>query len=138
MANKRNKPPTKVTNPFVGEVVTDPAEIEVSRPIHLPRLQILRQIAGPDSPRLFRCIFDRMVIGRSEDVEFSIDAADLSRRHAVLERVGDELRCTDLESRHGVLLNGVKVHSCMLRPGDTLQLGSVTFLFEEGEADPTR
>jgi len=117
-------------NPF-DEVLTDPTEIEISQPIHLPRLQILRQVSGPGSPQIFRCIWDRMTIGRSEDVEISIEAADVSRRHAVLEKAGDEFRCTDLDSRHGVLLNGVKVHSCVLRPGDTLQIGSAAFVFEE-------
>jgi pSer/pThr/pTyr-binding forkhead associated (FHA) protein len=38
----------------------------------------------------------------------------------------------DLESRNGVYLNGVKVHSALLHDGDNIQLGTVVFVFHEG------
>ena len=38
----------------------------------------------------------------------------------------------DLDSRNGVYLNGVKIHSAVLHGGDNLQLGSVVLVFHEG------
>ena len=37
----------------------------------------------------------------------------------------------DFESRNGVFLNGIKVHSAILRDGDILQLADVVFDFYE-------
>ena len=73
-----------------------------------------------------------MVVGRSVQVHISIDSGLISRRHIVLKRAGPEYSCEDLNSSNGMFLNGVKVHSAVLRDGDTLQIGDVVFVFREG------
>jgi pSer/pThr/pTyr-binding forkhead associated (FHA) protein len=50
----------------------------------------------------------------------------------VLTRQGDEYIALDLGSRNGIYLNGIRIHSAVLREGDQLQLGEVILLYHEG------
>jgi pSer/pThr/pTyr-binding forkhead associated (FHA) protein len=52
--------------------------------------------------------------------------------HARLQRLDDEYSVEDLDSRNGVFLNGLRVHSAVLRDGDQLQLGDAVFTYTEG------
>jgi pSer/pThr/pTyr-binding forkhead associated (FHA) protein len=92
----------------------------------------LEQVDGPGSPRKILLEAEKVVVGRSGDADIQVDSAKVSRSHALLRRQGNEVSCVDLESRNGVYLNGVKIHSATLRQGDTLQLGDAVFLFHEG------
>lgn len=112
---------------------TKEASIDVVVPDHVRRAPVLQQITGPGAPRDFRIISRQIVIGRSSSADIVIDAPELSRQHVKLEREGDAYKCTDLDSMHGLYLNGLKVYSCVLRPGDTIQLGNVTFVFKGGD-----
>jgi pSer/pThr/pTyr-binding forkhead associated (FHA) protein len=56
--------------------------------------------------------------------------ASASRRHARLEPMGTGWQVVDLGSTNGTLVNGAKVTSAMLRPGDVLTIGSSQFRFE--------
>lgn len=117
--------------PEWNDEATRETPIDLILPDLSRRPPILRQISGPGAPRDFLLMRDRIVVGRSSTVNICVDALELSRQHMELERVGCEYRCTDLMSRNGVYLNGVKVHSCILRPGDTIQIGNVAFAFHE-------
>jgi pSer/pThr/pTyr-binding forkhead associated (FHA) protein len=92
----------------------------------------LEQLKGPGSPRRIMLTKERMVVGRSREVDVFVDSSKVSREHMMLKRTGAETRCLDLKSRNGIYLNGVKIHSAALREGDTLQLGEAVFLFHEG------
>jgi pSer/pThr/pTyr-binding forkhead associated (FHA) protein len=106
-----------------------------SYPLHdvpLPaRNAVLEQIRGPGAPQRHRLAEDRIVIGRIAG-EILIPSAELSRSHLLVERAGSEYRCTDLDSRNGVHLNGLRIHSAVLRDGDRVQLGDVVFVFHAG------
>jgi pSer/pThr/pTyr-binding forkhead associated (FHA) protein len=75
---------------------------------------------------------DELVLGRALDAELYLDAESLSRQHVRFHRHHGEYTCTDLDSRNGLFLNGLRVHSVVLRDGDELQLGDVTLLYREG------
>ncbi|MCC7108635.1 MAG: FHA domain-containing protein [Deltaproteobacteria bacterium] len=93
----------------------------------------LQMIAGPGAPKTFDLFLDEAVVGRAIDADIPINSTDLSRRHMMLKRSGpSQYTVVDLESRNGVYLNGVKVHSAVLHDGDNLQLGTVMFVFHEG------
>ena len=96
------------------------------------RPPLLEMVSGPGAPRTLEIFADAMVLGRALDAEIPISASDLSRRHLVLTRVGPQVTLTDLGSRNGVYLNGVKVHAAVLHEGDNIQLGTVMFVFHEG------
>ena len=93
---------------------------------------ILRLVEGPEAPRDFSLLATEVVIGRSKEADICVDSSDLSRKHVALSLSQGQYTCRDLESRNGVYLNGVKVHSAVLRDGDNIQLGSIVFLYLEG------
>lgn len=97
--------------------------------IHLASLDLVK---GPGAPEAYPLSRERLFIGRGRTADVSIDSAELSRRHAVLARVENEWTVEDLDSRNGIYLNGLKVHSATLRDGDKLQLGELVFVFREG------
>jgi serine phosphatase RsbU (regulator of sigma subunit) len=76
-------------------------------------------------------------IGRSVDRHLTLNNAQVSREHAVINRDDEGLFIQDLASRHGTLVNGVKIERTRLRSGDQIQLGtpSATLLFLAGEAE---
>lgn len=55
----------------------------------------------------------------------------VSRRHAELYQVGDELRLRDMDSTHGTFLNGERIKDQPLIDGDTLQIGNSIFVINE-------
>jgi len=95
------------------------------------RAAVFEQVRGPGAPQRHLLARDRVVIGRSEG-DIRIASAELSRSHMRIERSGTEYVCTDLDSSNGVYLNGVKIHSAVLREGDVLQLGDVILVFHAG------
>ena len=90
------------------------------------------QIQGPGAVRKLAIGEGDCVVGRSRSATMVISSELLSREHLVLTWRGEELHCRDLESANGVYLNGVKIHSAVLRNGDSLQLGDVVLVFYEG------
>ncbi len=69
----------------------------------------------------------RVFIGKSEACDLKLADALVSRRHAAIEFVEDELRITDLDSTNGTFVNGLRVMGAFLVGGETLQLGD-TFI----------
>jgi PAS domain S-box-containing protein len=81
---------------------------------------------------------DEVILGRAEDADFRLDDPGVSRRHARISphAEGGHL-LTDLGSRNGTYLNGIRVRSARLADGDRLQVGTVTslrYLLDEGRA----
>lgn len=94
------------------------------------RPHVLEQVRGPGAPRRIELKGNRLVIGREGDL--SIPSAHLSRNHVCLVRFGSDFNFVDLNSSNGVFLNGIRVHSAVLREGDQLQLGDVVFIYLAG------
>ena len=70
-------------------------------------------------------------IGRSKSVECVLPDPNVSRRHAELRRDGNgEWTIGDLGSTNGVKVNGRRVSSTRLSPGDQVTVGTTTFLFD--------
>ncbi|MGO1051180.1 FHA domain-containing protein [Crossiella sp. CA198] len=66
----------------------------------------------------------RSAVGRTGDIALPSDA--ISRRHASLDRSGDEVFVSDLGSTNGTWLNGQRLHGPRpLRDGDLLRLGGL-------------
>jgi pSer/pThr/pTyr-binding forkhead associated (FHA) protein len=101
-------------------------------PVTLSTTHLLRQLQGAEAPRDVALDTNPVVIGRSRTCDLSIQSAELSRRHAVLRREGNDFVIEDLDSQNGVYLNGVRVHSAVLRGGDTIHIADIAFLYLEG------
>jgi hypothetical protein len=73
----------------------------------------------------------RSTIGRSRDADCVLRDPNVSRRHAELRRsAAGDWTIADLGSTNGVKVNGRRVGSTRLRPGDQVTLGTTTFRFD--------
>ena len=59
----------------------------------------------------------------------------VSRRHALVSASAESVAIRDLESKNGVFVNGARVESTRLAPGDEIHLGPVTLWLEEVPAE---
>jgi pSer/pThr/pTyr-binding forkhead associated (FHA) protein len=70
-----------------------------------------------------------VVIGRSHEATFPLPDDGVSRRHAVIQRLGGMLLVNDLGSRNGTYLNEVPVHGpTPLKEGDSIRIGPLVVL----------
>jgi hypothetical protein len=73
----------------------------------------------------------RATIGRSKEAECVLRDPNVSRRHAELSRSrSGEWTIADLGSTNGIKVNGRRVASARLNPGDQLTLGTTTMVFD--------
>ncbi len=97
---------------------------------------VLMMFRGDNEHRSFSITRDVTVIGRREDCDFRIPLGEISRKHCRLIKEGDVLHAEDLGSSNGTFINGERIQSGDLNPGDTLQVGSVTFVVQiDGKPD---
>jgi pSer/pThr/pTyr-binding forkhead associated (FHA) protein len=75
---------------------------------------------------------DQLVFGRGADADIPLTDKRISRKHALLHHQNQEYSILDLDSRNGVYLNGMKVHSAVLRDEDVIRLGDEVFVYYEG------
>jgi len=80
---------------------------------------------------------DHVIIGRSPFADVRLDRSSVSRRHAELLRDPfGRWWVRDLDSRGGVMVNGVAVKEINLQPGDDVQISRFTVTFNH--AGPAR
>ena len=75
---------------------------------------------------------DVSVIGRAPDALLHLPSKRVSRQHALLRVRGTDCLLVDNDSRNGVFLNGVRIHSAVLRDGDVIAVGDCQFRYCEG------
>jgi hypothetical protein len=71
----------------------------------------------------------RAVVGRSRRSDFVVEDPNMSRRHFELQRRGDDWYVVDLESTNGIAVNGRRVPSAQLQPGDEIVAGTSRMRF---------
>lgn len=64
-------------------------------------------------------------IGRLPDQDVVLRDQSVSRQHATIVRENNSYSIVDRNSSHGTFLNGTRVQSAPLNPGDVVQLGSL-------------
>ncbi|WP_232667127.1 FHA domain-containing protein [Pseudonocardia sp. TRM90224] len=82
---------------------------------------------------------DRITIGRSSRNDVIIDDPQISRLHAVMERLGGAWCIRDISSRNGTFVNGGRiVQQATLRPGDEIRVGRTRLMLRgEGPVSDT-
>jgi len=80
--------------------------------------------------RSFSIVRDMTVVGRREDCDLRIPLGEVSRKHCRLIMDGEAVRLEDLGSSNGTFHNGERVREATLSPGDTVQIGPVTFMVQ--------
>jgi general secretion pathway protein A len=68
-------------------------------------------------------------IGRGPDNGLVIEAKEISRHHAVIDRVGDRYFIEDFNSINGVVVNGRRRQMATLKVGDVITIGTVRLVF---------
>lgn len=66
-------------------------------------------------------------IGRATRADFVVDAGLVSRLHCRVSAGTTELEVVDLDSTNGTYVNGQRVERALLKDGDQLGIGRVTF-----------
>ena len=83
-------------------------------------------MAGPGAGQEFLLNSERMVLGRGEECDVSINHPSVSRVHAEIRRIGESrYEFVDLGSANGVRVNGVELPSTLLDSRDVIELGDV-------------
>jgi len=68
------------------------------------------------------------LVGRDRACDASLGSSRVSRRHCCVASVGGEISVRDLGSTNGTWINGQRVQSGFLRPGDVLGIAHLRFL----------
>jgi hypothetical protein len=72
-------------------------------------------------------------IGRQPGNSLVLPELEISRRHALINRVGDRYIIEDLHSINGIMVNGRRCDTAVLKLGDVVRVGSVELVFSSDE-----
>jgi pSer/pThr/pTyr-binding forkhead associated (FHA) protein len=111
--------------------LTIATNVVVLRRERVQRQHSLEQIEGEGSPKQIPLEGGELSIGRGNDATIRLQSQRASRQHAFLTRRGAEFVLRDNESHNGIFLNGVKIHSAVLRDGDVIQVADCAFVYRE-------
>jgi hypothetical protein len=76
-----------------------------------------------------------MVIGRGTESDIQLPDGQVSRRHAEIRLMGDQISIADAGSTNGTYVNGERIQGTrVLRPGDAIRIGSSEFVLDAGVA----
>lgn len=73
---------------------------------------------------------EALSIGRQAGNDLVLDLPRVSRRHARIERRGDDFVLSDLGSTNGTFVAGKRVEEQILRPGDTIRIGGAQLVLK--------
>jgi 2-polyprenyl-6-methoxyphenol hydroxylase-like FAD-dependent oxidoreductase len=92
---------------------------------------------GALTGRKFPIGTEPLTLGRSTDSKVVIAGKSASRFHAEVRREGHGFVLYDRGSSNGTVVNGERVTSHVLQPGDLFTIGDETFVFEAADAMET-
>jgi pSer/pThr/pTyr-binding forkhead associated (FHA) protein len=86
---------------------------------------------GPDMGTIFELdMLGTYVLGREEDCSIQLSDPRISRHHCEINVTGGKATLKDSNSAWGTIVNGEKVTSHPLQPGDAVQLVETELRFE--------
>ena len=95
------------------------------------------EVRSPDGTRVVPFSGDRVTVGRAVGNDIVLVDDEVSRWHAVFERLGAQWYIRDLSSRNGTSVNGRRVGTeRRLRPGDVVQIGRAALTYHGDESPP--
>jgi ABC transport system ATP-binding/permease protein len=87
-------------------------------------------VAGPGQGQEFVLASERLVIGRGEECEVSVNHPSVSRVHAEIRRAVDgRWEIVDLSSANGIRVNGSELPNSLLDSRDVIELGDVVLKY---------
>lgn len=100
---------------------------EVSIETQLPARLVMLNAPAPGAEFALARLPVRL--GRSEDIQITVNHRSISREHAEFREVDGSVVIKDLASANGVRVNGEDVEEATLQDGDVLEFGQVRFRF---------
>lgn len=95
---------------------------------HYTACLVVMRGAGTGNKILLNC--DSLIIGRAEDADVRLARAGVSRRHAQVERLGEEqFRLRDLGSTNGTFVNAARIEEVLLKDQDIIAIGETRLKF---------
>ncbi|GAA4913332.1 FHA domain-containing protein [Stackebrandtia albiflava] len=95
------------------------------------------QPAPPTGPRLvsgdgrqYAITMGSTTIGRGEQAQIRLPDVGISRVHVRIDFDGGQVIVTDLGSTNGTLVNGQRISTIALQPGDMIQLGTTSLTLQ--------
>jgi pSer/pThr/pTyr-binding forkhead associated (FHA) protein len=82
------------------------------------------------SQKAFSLPSNLTVIGRRHDCDLCIPLMVVSRRHCQLSLNNETMKIRDLDSRSGTFVNGNRISDGLVKAGDYLAIGPLTFLVQ--------
>lgn len=93
--------------------------------------------APPSGPRLvsgdgrqYALTTGSTTIGRGEQAQIRLPDVGISRVHVRIDFDGGQVLVTDLGSTNGTLVNGQRISTVVLQPGDMIQLGTTSLTLQ--------
>ena len=87
----------------------------------------IRILHGPDAGKVYPLQEGVHFIGRSSECSIALHDQGVSKRHAQVEVYSNKIIITDLKSRNGTFLNGTKVSTALVLPGDRASVHDTFF-----------
>jgi len=101
----------------------------------LPEGQGLVIVArGPNAGSTYLVETEPVSVGRHPESTIFLDDITVSRRHSVIEHLGDDFRIRDVGSLNGTYVNHDRVDKAVIKNGDEIQVGRFVLVFRVGEA----
>jgi len=88
-------------------------------------------VRDPEGERSIEIKDGITTFGRAPENGVVVRDKEFSRRHFQVERIDGGFKLVDLESRNGSRVNGRTVNQHLLRPGDRIEIGKTTMVFED-------
>src|SRR5260370_42251892 len=95
----------------------------------------LLAISGSLTGTVRQLVDGQTSIGRDESNQFCLLDTVVSRKHCMIQQVGEQYEVVDLDSHNGTFVNGIPVSRKVVEHGDTIRVGRSEFVFlmHEGE-----
>src|SRR5262245_2608581 len=74
-----------------------------------------------------------VVVGRDPNCDTRLESLRVSRHHCCMTRENDQVVVRDLGSTNGIRINGMRVETGRLRPGDELSIAHIRYRLEDEE-----
>ena len=90
-------------------------------------------VSGYGLGSIFRLTGEPITIGRDPTNVIAVEDVGVSRRHATIERLGEQVVVRDLGSKNGTYVNDDLVTQAVLEDGDLVHVGHSTYKFLAGD-----
>jgi hypothetical protein len=126
-----------------GWRIVGPLEVHVATSTEVPRgilqvagsatrgrLEPWGQLISADGAAAVPLAMNRIVVGRALDCDVRFSNAEVSRHHALISRIRDDVRVADLGSSNGTRINGDRIaEPAALLPGTLVTFGNLHFTY---------